>query len=446
MFSRIYYGLALGMFCACGEGVTGTPEDTAGDDTGLDAATEAPTRYPADWAHSPMTTSVLHAMDTILAESASNNVFMKAGDSITYSSSYLHCLADADVDLASHADLEETREHFLSGDADGSTPFDRWSHAVQGAKTASWAIAGTPSPLEEEIEAVAPSFAVVMFGTNDAGYYGDDTGQMLRWYGAKMLEMTDTLVTGGVVPVLMTIPPKDGSTYAPRTGVINGVVRGIAQGLQVPLVDYNRVMLGAPSWGLSGDGIHPSATGGGCDFTESGLEYGYNIRNLMTLDALDRSLRALDGAEEAFDAVQPRAAGAGSPEDPIQIDQFPFTRMSDTSLSGHYRYDDYPACDAGQDESGPDEHFRLILEEDTALRIAVIDREGVDVDIQLLLDDGSDTCLERDDTLIEGTLSAGEYRVVVDSYVGSAAPESGGYVLVAVACDEGDEDCAAPIE
>jgi hypothetical protein len=369
---------------------------------------------------------------------------MKVGDSITYSDAYLHCFAEPAVDLGDVADLQPTLDHFLAGDADGATPFDRWSHAVLGGKTASWALDGDPSPLAQEIEAIAPGLAVVMFGTNDASYWEDDTARMLRWYGEEMLALTDALVEAEVIPMLMTIPPRDSSTFGPRTGVVNGVVRGIAQGFQVPLIDYHRLMIEAPDWGLSSDGVHPNASGDGCDFTASGLDHGYNLRNLVTLEALDRTRRALQGDPDVVDEVQPRADGDGSPDDPARIERLPFTRMSDTAASPHRRYDSYPGCDDGQDESGPDEHFALRLDRDTALRLVVIDRPGVDVDLHLLAGDGD--CLARDDTLIEGTLAAGDYRVVLDTYVADGVEQSGAYVVVAVACDAGDPACADPID
>ena len=60
------------------------------------------------------------------------------------------------------------------------TPFDRVSAAAQSGRTAAWVLAGDPSPVASELDAIQPSIALVMFGTNDIGWY-DDFGATLRW-------------------------------------------------------------------------------------------------------------------------------------------------------------------------------------------------------------------------------------------------------------------------
>ena len=69
-------------------------------------------------------------------------------------------------------------------------------------------------------------------------------------------------------------------------------VRAIAQGRGVPLVDLHHALTPLPNRGISQDGIHPSvAPSGACRLTSTGLQYGYNVRNLLTLDTgfpLDR--------------------------------------------------------------------------------------------------------------------------------------------------------------
>ena len=67
---------------------------------------------------------------------------------------------------------------------------------------------------------------------------------------------------------------------------------------------------------------------------------------------------------------------------------------------------------------------------------------GVDVDVHLLSEDL--TCLDRDDTLLEGTLSPGQYHITVDTYVSSAGELGGSYVLLAVPCEDEDEACETP--
>ncbi|MBP6835339.1 MAG: hypothetical protein KA978_31430, partial [Deltaproteobacteria bacterium] len=64
----------------------------------------------------------------------------------------------------------------------------------------------------------------------------------------------------------------------------------------VPLLDYWAALQTLPSHGVSPDRIHPSVyvTGGSTEpayFTEAGLRYGYNMRNLTAIQMLDRMRR-----------------------------------------------------------------------------------------------------------------------------------------------------------
>ncbi len=51
--------------------------------------------------------------------------------------------------------------------------------------------------------------------------------------------------------------------------------------------------------GISGDGVHPNAYAGcaphcgSTDFSADGLRYGYNVRNLISLEALAKVLRVV---------------------------------------------------------------------------------------------------------------------------------------------------------
>lgn len=430
-----------------------TPEDTAEADT-ADAPPPpppppGPLRYPSDRTHSPVNAYVVERWQSIVAQGTGSApaVFMQVGDSISASDHFLDCFATAAVALGEHAALQPTLDYLLAGDAAGSTPFDRDSLAVKGGKTAAWCLDGAPSPLNAEIAAIAPFTAVVMFGTNDSGYFAPDTAKMLRWYAGGMFELTDRLLAAGVLPILMTIPPR---TNKPALGqlvpVVNAFLRGLAQGRQIPLVDYHREMAALPDQGLSGDGVHPNALGWGqaCQLTPEGLQFGYNRRNLVTLRALDRVRRALDG--EPLDDGEPPLAGTGSPEDPFEIGALPFVHLADTSTSPYEALDTYPGCDAPQDESGPEWTYRLVLDEPAAVRIAVLDHDGADVDVHLL--DASGTpgaCLRRAHTLIEGTLAAGEYRLVLDTFVSNGDVLAGEYVLAISPCAADDSRCASPI-
>ena len=80
-----------------------------------------------------------------------------------------------------------------------------------------------------------------------------DSGSLVAWslpypladraqvFERNMRTLTDRLLAQGVVPLLTTMPP-DGDFFR-NVPVFSGVVRGIAQGRQVPLIDYYRELM-----------------------------------------------------------------------------------------------------------------------------------------------------------------------------------------------------------
>ena len=70
----------------------------------------------------------------------------------------------------------------------------------------------------------------------------------------------------------------------------------------------------------------------------------------------------------------------------------------------------------------------------------VMDRDDVDIDVHLL--DAEQRCLARGHRMIETTVPAGTYTVVLDTWVdGSDVERSGPFQWIAVACDEDDAAC-----
>ncbi|HEU5056672.1 MAG TPA: hypothetical protein VFU21_09095, partial [Kofleriaceae bacterium] len=192
-----------------------------------------------------------------------------------------------------------------------------------------------------------------------------------------------------------------------------------------------------PDHGLAADGVHPNAfPGGACVLTGDGLEHGYNVRNLLALEALDRARRAvlLGEAPDRAGSGRPPLAGAGTTTDAIRIDGLPFSHAADTTTSTQRDLDVYGGCAADADEGGPEIVYQLEVAEPTTVHLAVIDADGVDVDLHLLRGEPSvSSCVERSDREIVRTLEPGIWFVVVDTYVAAGAEQGGRYLFAAVA-------------
>jgi len=383
-------------------------------------------QYPEGHRHSPITVEIAQRLAAIAdaGPRQADHVFAKLGDSITESASFLRCFAGDDADLGDHAALYETVGYFRAGDAGGVTPFERASLAAVSGWAARGPLGGDPTPLDRELSAIAPRYAVVMFGSNDAGYRSADQ------FGSDLWTIVDTLIARGVVPVLSTIPPIDNDAAADaRVPTFNRVIRALAQGRQIPLVDFHRELEPLADHGLFRDGLHPSTSPlGACVLTAQGLQSGYNIRNLLTLEALDRARHAVAG-DAAPDREAPVRRGHGTHADPF-VAALPFvdlgdTRDGDTGLEGY-------ACAADHPEGGRERVYRLELAERTTIAATVVDRGDTDVDVHLL--DGelrAESCVARGHQDASATVGPGTVYVVVDSFVDDAGTaHEGEYLLV----------------
>lgn len=404
-----------------------------------------PARYPGDPIHSPITPYVADQMREIalLGPDKLDDVFLKAGASSTVNRNTLFCFAEGPVELAGHDALQGTLDFYLGGDAAGTTPFDRQSEAAESGQHAGWAIFGDPSPIEIEVSLLSPRVALVHFGANDMGW-GANYAESLVHYHWTMMLLIDGLILEGVVPVVFGITRRGDSNLAQKwVDTWNATSRAIAQSRQIPYVDLFNAIDGLPGHGLSSDGLHLEAyDGGACILDDEGLQHGYNVRNLVALEALDRAVAVLEDDAEGLDDAQPSLEGEGTPSAPWVIGELPFTDVRDTSMEGAPFVDVYPGCGSTSDESGPELWYRLDVTETVRIRAVALDMEGVDIDMHLV--DATATgegCIERGDSFVQATLEPGTYHFVLDTWVSEGTPLAGEVSFVLVECEDDDGAC-----
>jgi hypothetical protein len=430
-----WLGAVLAIFAACSDAGDDAALDGGLDDDDASLPITAP-RYPPAAIVSPVTASVAAKLATIAEASTAtrDDVFAKVGDSHTVSSYFLHCFDGAAVDLDGRdAALVPTITRFRES-------WDRTSLAAEIGQSAGWAIAGSPSPLAQELAATTPSFAFVAYGTNDM-QLGTTYASALPGFWDSMNALLDQVVAAGAIPIVVGLPPRSDLADAARwVPTYDAVTRAIAEARQVPFISMFEATRLLPSLGLGGDGLHHNVyvSGGAqpCVLTAAGLMYGNNTRNLHHLEMLATTSTILDGATPEDDILPP-VAGTGTAADPFEIDILPFTHTFDTS-AGERLHDRYPACDGGQDESGPEVVYRLTLPAAASIRVIALDR-AADVDVHVL--DAAGTCVERNDRLVDRALPAGEHTIVVDTFASGGLEHPGAYTLVVLACEPGDTDC-----
>jgi hypothetical protein len=404
------------------------------------------------------------------------NTFIKVGDSITSNPLYMGCFTNGEPkNFAEHSFLKDLVRYFRASEPRSPAPFTRESLAARAGVDAEWAVTGDPkSPLVQEIDAMNPAYALTMFGTNTVGRGGSSDGKLdgvkfvyhYKYYWQALKLMLDR----GVVPILMTAPQ---NRTTPRTeyiiGELNRIVRALAEYHQVPLIDFHHASSTAPHFGLvrasNGDlDVHPSACGSGCDFSASGLECGINLRNLLSMQALARLKRVLDGGQPAPDAMTatstPRLSGTGTKSAPYLIRSLPFIDVRRVGSARQSALSDYSGCvrEAAQaynpaKKQGPEVIYKLHLQQQKRLSIALLtaEAEGLGADAsaaqrQLFVLKGEPNgrrCLAFRHTILQNTFAPGTYYLVVDSEAsGKSAPDTPLALLISE-CPAGDPACEA---
>ena len=331
-----------------------------------------------------------------------------------------------------------------AGQAASTNPFSRASLAAESGRNAGWAITGDPSPMESEYLAISPRYAFVMYGANDMGAAGSHEASLFL-FGERMWTLVDELIGWGVTPILMTISRRLDSAAADRwVATYNGLIRGLAQGRGVPLIDVFHAFSDLPSSGVSSDGLHASTfSGGACVLTPQGLQYGHNMRNLAVLESLSRLEAVVVDHVVALDQDAPRLTGDGSAGEPFQIPFLPFSDMRSTATSPHSSLDVYTGCGATQNERGPEWLYRVDIASRVRIRATVHDLGQTDIDLHLLgATPTTASCIQRHHQIIDATLDPGTYHFALDSFVAAnGAVRSGEYLFTIVDCDADPPGC-----
>ena len=449
----------------------GTIIDAAPDFGTTDAGAVGPILYPIGFTHSPITTSVATRLRSIAASVPTRDThsFLKAGDPImgnavgspnqVLQGDFFGCVESPQPmkDLAAYASLQATIDYFHEGNVGGKSPFAHVSRCTRDNLT-SWDLLNLHL-LPPEIADTNPSLAFVMFGSldilNTGTFDPSPRGDWVKFrdHAQAMLDIEDTLIAAGVVPVLLSMPPRYwmGAPVL-QTSTFVALTRAIAQGRQTPFVDFNLPMEKLPGKGLEVDGLHITQydigiTTANCVFSDEGLKHGYNLLNLLGLQALERVKTILADGAAALDASAPVLEGEGTPAAPFEVPSLPFSDLRDLTKASSRALETYAGCGNIKEEGG-EYVYRWNAAAPTRVRAVVIDRKGSSVAAHVYHLAGAPTassCVASQSSnpsnggLSAGTLAAGTHYFVVDStaVAGSAAE----YMFVLIECDNADTTC-----
>ena len=234
------------------------------------------------------------------AAGRNSHIFAKVGDCMTASVEYfLGPYENEGYDLGTHSDLQTVRDYFsvlVGGDTipapeiSGSS-FGRISIAAEtGFNTTSvqdsmWSnptlCDSDESPLACEYRITQAAYALIMFGTNDVMFFEAE------FFDDNLRLIVLATIQENMVPILSTFPIRP--DFPEKSILFNQIIVNIAQDYDLPLVNLFAAVDVLPDRGIDvAQPTHlsiPLISAG--DLTDENLQYGYPVRNLLTLQVLD---------------------------------------------------------------------------------------------------------------------------------------------------------------
>jgi uncharacterized protein YraI len=223
-------------------------------------------------------------------------VFAKVGDCMSDHWAFLSVIGFKRYDLGKYGNLQAVIDHFSvpprpnthnSFDIDSQASHNGFNSAgvlnfaFANTKGNEHLCVGNESPMTCEYRVNKPIVAIIMFGTADV------LTMTPREFNYYMRIIINETMTTGIVPLLSTFP--ENPNVAQQSYQINQVILTIAKEKNLPVMNLQAALSGLPNNGIDNDGIHLTVPpdGNSAIFDEAHLKYGYTVRNLVTLQALD---------------------------------------------------------------------------------------------------------------------------------------------------------------
>jgi hypothetical protein len=257
----------------------------------------------------------------------------------------------------------------------------------------------------------------------------------------SLSHVLDRLESGGTIPLVTGLPPRDHDRTRERwVRTYDVVTRGIAEARQLPYLSLYLATKDLPDRGLSRDGIHGNAyfdrgASRPCVFTAPALTHHYNRRNLLSLQLLDVVKRVVVDSAQAPDTEPPSLAGDGTVLRPFVIDRLPFTHtLAHAGVTTKHPKRPSPC---GATASILRASYELTLQHAAPIRFLALHRGLAKHSLEVIAESGSSgRCLARGGSFVERPLDAGRYQLRL-----LAPKESGSHLVVVLRCDPGDPDC-----
>lgn len=228
--------------------------------------------------------------------------FSKVGDCMTASESFMHPFGNSEYELGEYETLQSVIDFFNIPARDEGFTENSFNNVglatTSGFNTFSltdflfadqqWCDPNE-SPLTCEYRVSRSAFSLIMLGTNDVMFFDEATFD----YNMRLIVLET--IQKGIVPILYTVPYRP--EFPEKIDTFNKIIARIAQDYDVPLVNLWVAIYDLPFYGVDeAEPIHLSLPEDGKTgyFDETGLQYGYNMRNLITLQMFEKFLQTLE--------------------------------------------------------------------------------------------------------------------------------------------------------
>ena len=211
-------------------------------------------------------------------------------------------------------------------------------------------------PILRELYENSGRFAFVQFGTNDLNYH-----RGLTRFTESLIKICETLIKDGVIPMLITIPPRR-AEINDRALVkrFNFVIRALATALRLPLIDLYRALSTLKKTGLREDHIHLNAYKGGCYLKKKGLRFGHNMKNYVALTGLAQVKRALSRKIAPWRSLPRLTLSSSTPTEPPTQTQ-PFVLVGSADLERMLKTEKLTRCERRRDTALNQERRGLVI-------------------------------------------------------------------------------------
>jgi hypothetical protein len=229
-----------------------------------------------------------------------SDVFSKVGDCMTEFHAFFLPFGVGEYSLGGYSSLQPTVDFFTqtSPRYGSANSFVNESMAAQGGFSASsvidplWAkpdhCESGETPLMCEYRLIQPSVAIILFGAVDVHNLPPED---FEGYLRQVIEYS---INQGVIPVPNTVPANRGYMWMPLLE-FNSVIVDLASEYDIPLINLWRATQALPDAGIDTDDyLHLSFDENRwINFDGSENIWGYDMRNLITLQTLDAIRRSV---------------------------------------------------------------------------------------------------------------------------------------------------------